>query len=158
MGQILDYSLKPVSQTTVRRAYTKWRVLEAKPYQCDSPSCPLQVANPVWNGKPLSLTLDHVDGNRKNNRPANLRLLCPNCDSQLHTRGGKNRGRIRDATVDSYRVVERDGEHETKVMLQGQSTRGGRCAQPSQVNAWPNPSFHPTCYGLRPSRPGELKH
>jgi hypothetical protein len=36
-------------------------------------------------GKPLSLQLDHIDGNSDNNKPLNLRLLCPNCHSQTET-------------------------------------------------------------------------
>jgi hypothetical protein len=38
-----------------------------------------------WNKKPLSLQLDHKDGNSDNNIPSNLRLLCPNCHSQCET-------------------------------------------------------------------------
>lgn len=45
-----------------------------------------------WNGKELVLTLDHIDGNADNNFPSNLRLLCPNCDSQTSTFKGRNRG------------------------------------------------------------------
>ncbi|GAA1809788.1 hypothetical protein GCM10009749_17860 [Agromyces neolithicus] len=40
---------------------------------------------PEWNGKPLTLELDHVDGDRLNNELANLRLLCPNCHAQTET-------------------------------------------------------------------------
>lgn len=36
----------------------------------------------LWNGKPLTLELDHRDGDRTNNLRENLRLLCPNCHSQ----------------------------------------------------------------------------
>lgn len=46
---------------------------------------------PEWNGKPLSLQLDHVNGDHLDNRPENLRLLCPNCHSQTETFAGKGR-------------------------------------------------------------------
>lgn len=36
--------------------------------------------------------LDHIDGNPFNNRRLNLRLICPNCDSQLDTFKSKNKG------------------------------------------------------------------
>lgn len=44
-----------------------------------------------WQSKPLSLHLDHIDGNSDNNFPSNLRLLCPNCHSQTETFSGRNK-------------------------------------------------------------------
>ena len=44
-----------------------------------------------WQGNPISLDLDHIDGNNKNNFPSNLRLLCPNCHRQTPTWGNKTR-------------------------------------------------------------------
>lgn len=32
-----------------------------------------------WQNKPLTLQLDHKNGNHKDNRIENLRFLCPNC-------------------------------------------------------------------------------
>jgi Zn finger protein HypA/HybF involved in hydrogenase expression len=48
-----------------------------------------------WMGKPIPLWTDHVDGCAKNNSPTNMRLICPNCDSQGDTFGSKNRGKGR---------------------------------------------------------------
>ena len=46
----------------------------------------------VWLDKPLTFIVDHVDGDSENNSRENLRLLCPNCDSQLATYKSRNRG------------------------------------------------------------------
>ncbi len=45
-----------------------------------------------WMGKPISLQLDHIDGDAGNNKPDNLRLLCPNCHSQTETFTARNKG------------------------------------------------------------------
>jgi 5-methylcytosine-specific restriction endonuclease McrA len=43
-----------------------------------------------WQGKTLSLELDHVNGENNDNRIENLRFLCPNCHSQTDTYGSRN--------------------------------------------------------------------
>jgi len=44
-----------------------------------------------WNKQPLSLHVDHIDGNSDDNTPNNIRLLCPNCHSQTETFSGRNK-------------------------------------------------------------------
>lgn len=45
---------------------------------------------PIWNGAPLVLQIDHINGNSNDNRVENLRVLCPNCHSQTDTFSGRN--------------------------------------------------------------------
>lgn len=57
---------------------------DIKEYKCEE--CEIK----EWNNKPISLELDHIDGNRNNNKLENLRILCPNCHSQTDTFRAKN--------------------------------------------------------------------
>ena len=50
-----------------------------------------------WNGKELHFVLDHIDGDASNNHQDNLRLICPNCDSQLDTYKSKNKNSARNS-------------------------------------------------------------
>ena len=45
-----------------------------------------------WQGKPLVVILDHIDGNSNDNSLKNLRLICSNCDANLPTYKAKNKG------------------------------------------------------------------
>lgn len=48
---------------------------------------------PFWNGKPLVLQVDHIDGDNFNNEFNNLRILCGHCHSQTETYGNR-RGKV----------------------------------------------------------------
>lgn len=70
------------AQCVLRRWYVKGKYTE---YVCSICGLP-----PVWNGKELSLTLDHINGCNHDNRLENLRWICPNCDRQLSIFGSKS--------------------------------------------------------------------
>lgn len=56
-----------------------------------------------WNDKLLIFILDHIDGHANNNYRVNLRLICPNCDSQLDTYKSKNKNSDRTYYHSHYR-------------------------------------------------------
>lgn len=64
----------------------KKRLIDAKLLEYKCSKCGIS----EWQGEPLTLQLDHINGNHTDNRIENLRLLCPNCHSQTHTYAGKN--------------------------------------------------------------------
>ena len=54
-----------------------------------------------WNNKPLSLELEHRNGNGKDNRLENLTFLCPNCHSQTDTWRRKKNNAVMVELVDT---------------------------------------------------------
>ncbi|HEY7158558.1 MAG TPA: hypothetical protein VH575_31730 [Gemmataceae bacterium] len=83
----------PVRSTSkFKRRLIREGVLVNRCYECDS--------LPVWRGKPLVLVLDHINGDNADYRIENIRLLCPNCNSQQPTFAGRNKGRYHLANGD----------------------------------------------------------
>ncbi|MFF4581737.1 HNH endonuclease [Streptomyces sp. NPDC001373] len=57
------------------------------PEQCAHCGVPAE-----WRGRPMTLEIDHVNGDWSDNRRENLRFLCPNCHAVTSTwcRGGRS--------------------------------------------------------------------
>lgn len=72
-------------QTTIRNIIRKYI------YDKQNGRCAICGMSDLWNNKPLNFILDHIDGDASNNFEYNLRLICPNCDSQLPTYKSKNK-------------------------------------------------------------------
>jgi endogenous inhibitor of DNA gyrase (YacG/DUF329 family) len=77
------------SERTSRTNYKRY-LLEKRGHKCEI--CGLE----EWMGQPMPLILDHVDGNAENCELNNLRLVCGNCDMQLSTYKGRNKGNGRE--------------------------------------------------------------
>ena len=76
-----------VENSDYARHNLKTRIIKQKliDYQCAC--CGI---GPEWNGKPMPLILDHINGVHNDNRLENLRFVCSNCDSQLDTYKARN--------------------------------------------------------------------
>ncbi|MGC5022874.1 HNH endonuclease signature motif containing protein [Micromonospora sp. DT47] len=79
---------------------------------------------PSWRGGPLILHVDHINGDFLDNRPPNLRLLCPNCHSQTATYAGRSKGAWQGSPPPGW--LGSDGEDEMPAGPQsGAAKRGG---------------------------------
>ncbi len=72
-----------VDQEVLRRWYKNGNY---SPYKCA-----ICGQEPIWQGKPMTLILDHINGRNKDDRLENLRWVCGNCNMQLDTTNGKNK-------------------------------------------------------------------
>jgi 5-methylcytosine-specific restriction endonuclease McrA len=75
LGQAVG-RLKPREQRKKRISNSQLlrnKLLKTRINRCES--CGLD----QWLHKPIPLEVHHIDGNRRNNKETNLKLLCPNC-------------------------------------------------------------------------------
>jgi len=85
-----DDSVVFVADSSYPRHRLKDRILKQGLIRYECVCCGL---GPEWQGKPMPLILDHINGKNNDNRLRNLRFVCSNCDTQLPTYKSKNRSR-----------------------------------------------------------------
>lgn len=89
-----DKIMRPLSTVLVEKStYTnisklKQRIVREGLMQYKCVECGL---GDQWNGKPITLQLDHINGISDDHRLTNLRFLCPNCHSQTTSFAGRNK-------------------------------------------------------------------
>jgi len=72
---------KDTSSVSLKKRLLKENYFEHKCYKCNLTE---------WNGKPIPIELEHISGDKLDNRLENLTILCPNCHAQTDTYRGKN--------------------------------------------------------------------
>lgn len=89
-----DYKITPIEEifdgmhptydvATLKRRLVADNIIEYKCVVCGNDG--------TWLGNPITLQLNHINGNRHDHSLENLEFLCPNCHTQTETWGGRNK-------------------------------------------------------------------
>ena len=82
LDEVLIYADKLISCThDLKLRLIRENYFEHKCYKCGITE---------WNGQPAPIELEHINGDRYDNRIENLTILCPNCHAQTETYRAKN--------------------------------------------------------------------
>lgn len=112
----------PYSRSVVRRILMQEKLLE---YRCE---CCLSPAH--WQGRELTLQIDHKNGSSNDHRLENLRFLCPNCHSQTESFAGRNTRKPIQLCVSCKRTVK--GHSKRGLCLRCEAITRRRVDRPSK--------------------------
>jgi hypothetical protein len=103
--ELIDFKYLLTENSTVNRTNLKERLLENNILKNE---CSICGQLPIWNNKPLSLHIDHINGISDDNRLENLRILCPHCHSQTDTFAGRNNKKKLKPLVKKKRIPSKE--------------------------------------------------
>ena len=83
----------------------KKHLIRDKGHKCE------ECHNTSWRDQPIPLELHHIDGNRGNNDPSNLQLLCCNCHALTENWRGKVN--LRFETGSASELLRQQHQHQT---------------------------------------------
>lgn len=117
---LFSQNSKNYSKSKLKKKIVECGLLEYKYQRCNISE---------WEGETLSLHLDHINGNRYDDRLINLRFLCPNCHSLTETycvRNIKNKKKIfycMDCGIEISTNCKRCRKCDAKYQLNGKLTK-----------------------------------
>lgn len=128
-----------ISSNELRKRLLEEKIFERRCYSC---------GNSEWMQAPISLELEHKNGNHDDNSLDNLTILCPNCHAQTeHYRGKKLRGKCGYVATDkdiAYKISIKDLKRDitVKCRICGKETSNYKycssaCANVGQSNRPP---------------------
>lgn len=108
---------------SLKRRLLKDGLLRNECYECGQ--------QPIWHNKKLVMVIDHINGVRNDHRLENLRMLCPNCNSQQSTFcGGNSKRRPQQLCAQCQQPISRQS---TRCMVCWRSSR----TMPTKID-WPS--------------------
>lgn len=96
------------NSSDLKRRLIKEGILENKCVDCGNIG--------EWNGKPLTLQLDHINGDHDDNCLENLAVRCPNCHTQTDNYGSKNKAYQKDGFRDKHKLHKLEPKKEYKCL------------------------------------------
>lgn len=107
---LLQNILKKNTKTRMqelKKRLIKYDIWENKCFKCDIPN--------EWNGRPLTLHVDHINGCNTDNRLGNLRILCPMCHASTYTFCSKKRIDVYARRVEKIILKREEFYHDAKI-------------------------------------------
>jgi Zn finger protein HypA/HybF involved in hydrogenase expression len=88
-----------------------------------------------WRSQPITLELEHINGNRTDNTRENLQILCPNCHSQTQTWRGRNMntGVTKVSDEDLLAALRETANIRQALMKVGLTPKGGNYSRAQRI-------------------------